>query len=165
MSTNGGLIKFNPQTTTLRSYDVWDGLQSNEFNSQACYESARGTFFFGGINGINAFDPESVKDNPHIPTVVLTAFKKYNKEAELSTSIAEISAITLAHTDDVISFEFSALDFRAPEKNQFAYKLEGFKDEWIDLGNVGMVFRVMSSIARPVMRAHAVRSSSVESRD
>ena len=134
LSTNKGLSKFDPKTVTFRNYDVHDGLQSNEFNSGAFHKSRGGEMFFGGINGFNAFYPDRIKDNRYVPPVVLTSFKKLNKEAVLDTAIFEISVITLQRTDDVISFEFAALDYTVPEKNQYAYQLEGFSEDWITLG-------------------------------
>jgi hypothetical protein len=66
LSTNAGVCKFNPQLNTFKMYDVDDGLQSREFNGQAYFKSPvpRGEMFFGGISGLNAFHPDSVKDNP-----------------------------------------------------------------------------------------------------
>jgi len=134
LSTNKGLAKFDPRTETFRNYDEHDGLQSNEFNSGAYGKGRQGELFFGGINGFNIFHPARIKDNPYVPPIVLTSFKTFNEEARLDTTISEISVITLDHDENVFSFEFATLSFTVPEKNQYAYKLEGFKDEWIDLG-------------------------------
>lgn len=79
MSTNDGLSRFNPQTETFKNYDVNDGLQGNEFNGGARYSSPKGEMFFGGINGFNSFFPDQIKDNPHLPPVVITNFKIFNK--------------------------------------------------------------------------------------
>ena len=86
---------------------------------------------FGGINGFNLFFPEDLKDNPYPPAVEITSFKKFNKEAKLSKVISECDEIKLSHKDYFFSFEFTALDFQAPEKNSYAYKIEGFDKEWI----------------------------------
>ena len=135
LSTNKGLSKFNPQTETFRNYDVNDGLQSNEFNVGAYCKSKSGEMFFGGINGFNRFHPDSVKDNPHIPPIILTAFKKFNKIVKFDKAIFEIDEIELSYKDNFFSFEFAALDYTNPEKNQYAYKLEGFNEDWIFCGN------------------------------
>jgi len=95
--------------------------------------------FFGGINGFNAFHPDSVKDNPHIPPIVITDFKIFNQSVPIGTnghsylqkSIMETEEITLFYKDNFFSFEFSALDYTIPEKNQYAYMLQGFDREWI----------------------------------
>ncbi|MCI0695270.1 response regulator [candidate division KSB1 bacterium] len=131
---------FDPGTATFRSYHPSDGLQSYEFNQRACYKGKDGTLYFGGINGLNFFHPDSVRDNPHVPPVVFTDFQIFNKPIKLGAdsllpqTISTAEQITLSYQHSVFSFEFAALDYTAPERNQYAYKLEGFNDEWIDLG-------------------------------
>ena len=120
---------------TFRSYDVTDGLQSNEFNGGAYHRNRDGELFFGGINGVNVFRPAEVRDNPFVPPVVLTSFKKYNEEVALGTDPASLSEVILGPDEKVVSFSFAALSFAAPEENRYAYKLEGFRDEWIELGS------------------------------
>jgi ligand-binding sensor domain-containing protein len=71
ISTVGGLSRFDPRTETFRNFDTADGLQGNEFNASAAYKSDRGEIFFGGMNGFNAFYPEQLTENTHIPPVVI----------------------------------------------------------------------------------------------
>jgi len=137
LSTNNGLSKFNerlPRGKQFRNFDVKDGLQSNEFNIGAYHRGHNGELFFGGINGFNRFYPQQVRDNPNIPPVLLMAFKKFDKAADLDTAISEIKIITLSHRENFFSFEFAALDYTNPEKNQYAYKMEGFDNDWIYSG-------------------------------
>ena len=135
LSTGKGLSKFNPQTETFRNYDVSDGLQGNEFDGVKAYlKSKTGEMFFGGLNGFNAFYPEQVKDNPHIPPIVITDFKKFNESVKLDTAISETKEIKLPYKDKFFGFEFAALDYTNPKKNQYAYKLEGFDKDWIYAG-------------------------------
>jgi signal transduction histidine kinase/CheY-like chemotaxis protein/streptogramin lyase len=133
ISTNGGLSRFDPTTGELKNFDRSHGLQSTEFNFGAHYASPSGELFFGGFNGFNAFRPEQVETNSHVPPVVLTSFLKLNRPVELDRSLHELERLSVGHRDHVFSFEFAALDFAAPEKNRYAYKLEGLTDEWIDL--------------------------------
>jgi len=135
LSTNKGLARFSLSTRSVTNYDVNDGLQSNEFNGGAALRSRAGKFYFGGISGFNAFDPEQIVPDPYVPPVVFTGFKIYNREMTFDVSINTVKTINLTYRDDLISFEFAALDFRAPEKNRYAYKLEGFNREWVNLGN------------------------------
>jgi signal transduction histidine kinase/ligand-binding sensor domain-containing protein/DNA-binding response OmpR family regulator len=144
LSTNKGLSRFNPQAETFRNFDVRDGLQSNEFNTGAYFKSKSGELFFGGIQGLNYFYPGDIRDNPHEPPVVLTGFKIGNKNITyksnpdlLKASVYEIEELRLSHKDDVVTFEFAALDYSAPDKNQYAYKLDGYNDDWISSGNLG----------------------------
>ena len=132
LSTNWGLSKFDPRTETFRNYDINDGLQDNEFNVGAHFRSERGEMFFGGISGFNAFFPEQIIDNPNPPPIVITSFAKFNEKVR--TDLAEDEHIQLSYRDNFISFEFAALDYTAPEKNQYAYMLEGFDQDWIHVG-------------------------------
>lgn len=134
LSTGKGLAKFNPQNQTFRNYDEQDGLQSNEFNYGAYHQNQSGEMFFGGVNGLNIFDPESIKDNPHLPPITLTAFEKFNQTVKLERDISQVKELTLSYQDAVVSFQFAALDYTAPEKNRYAYKLEGFDQNWTEVG-------------------------------
>lgn len=131
ISTNNGLSKFNPATGNFKHYTEEDGLQSNEFNGNAFFKSSSGEMFFGGINGFNAFYPADIRDNPFVPPVVITSFLKLNKKVKLDSSISEMQKLTLSYKDYVFSFEFASLDFTAPQKNSYAYKMEKLDEDWI----------------------------------
>jgi ligand-binding sensor domain-containing protein/signal transduction histidine kinase len=134
LSTNQGLSRFDPEEGTITNYDSKDGLQGNEFNGNAFYKNRRGEMFFGGINGFTRFLPSSVKNNEHLPPIVLTSFKKYDKEVHLEKTLSKLAEIELSYRDQFFSFEFAALDFTNPQKNKYSYMLEGFDKEWIDSG-------------------------------
>jgi diguanylate cyclase (GGDEF)-like protein len=135
LSTNRGLSNFDPNAGTFRNFDQSYGLQSNEFNFGASHRSASGEMFFGGINGFNAFYPARIRRNAYMPPVVLTGFYKLMKPALLPQDISETQETRLTWRDYVVSFEFAALDYTAPAKNRYAYKLEGFDRDWIDPGS------------------------------
>jgi signal transduction histidine kinase/ligand-binding sensor domain-containing protein/CheY-like chemotaxis protein len=144
LSTNKGLSRFNPEKETFRNYDVSDGLQSNEFNVGAHCKSGTGELFFGGINGFNRFHPDSLTDNPHVPPIVITDFQIFNESVRISDDdqtrnekiytlpkhIVEVEEIELSYRESVFSFEFTALDYRNPQKNQYAYMMVGFDKDW-----------------------------------
>ncbi len=137
MSTNRGISKFDPIKETFKSYDARDGLQANEFNAGAYYKSRNGEMFFGGINGFNAFYPDEIKDNPHIPPIAVTGFRIANKpvgigrDSPLKQFITYAERIVLPYDKNIISFEFAALDFTVPGKNRYAYKMEGLDEDWL----------------------------------
>ncbi|HEY4653698.1 MAG TPA: two-component regulator propeller domain-containing protein [Cyclobacteriaceae bacterium] len=131
LSTNNGIVKFDPESETFRTYDASDGLQGSEFNAGAYYKSRDGELFFGGINGYNSFYPREVTDNAQLPEIVLTGFKVFNEDINLPTSPEYTDSINLTYKDDVFSLEFSALHLTAPEKNRYAYMLEGFDQDWV----------------------------------
>jgi len=139
LSTNKGLSRFNPQAGTFRNYSVSNGLQSNEFNTGAYFKSKSGELFFGGIKGLNYFHPSNIKHNTNLPNVVLTKIKLGDKEITnkshpeyLDKSVEVTKQIVLSHKDDIVMFEFAALEYSAPEKNSYAYMLENFNDTWIN---------------------------------
>ena len=143
LSTNKGLSRFDPATRQFRNYDVNDGLQSNEFNSGAAFRSRSGEMFFGGIYGFNYFRPEAVHDNPNVPAVVITGFRRGNRYETvrdtgtvLHTTISETDTLHLSYRDAVITLEFAALEYSAPAKNRYAYRMIGFNDVWFESGAV-----------------------------
>jgi ligand-binding sensor domain-containing protein len=143
LSTNQGLTKFDPKTKRFRNYDVSDGLQSNEFNWGSYFKSSKGELFFGGINGLNSFYPEQIKDNGYIPPVVITSFKAFDNAGKLVLSResleSQIAPMKLIYKNNYLLFEFAALNYTHPEKNRYAYKLEGIDKEWIESNAQRMV--------------------------
>jgi ligand-binding sensor domain-containing protein len=137
MSTNRGISRFDPKTGLFKNYDMTDGVQSNEFNGGAYLKNRAGEMFFGGINGFNVFQPDSVRDNPYVPPVVLTDFRLFERsigktgDLPLPAPIQETSEITLSHRENIFAFEFAALSYTSPEKNQYRYRLEGLDPDWI----------------------------------
>jgi ligand-binding sensor domain-containing protein/serine phosphatase RsbU (regulator of sigma subunit) len=140
ISTVKGISRFDPQQNVFRNFDQSDGLQGNEFNSGAFAKDRKtGEMYFGGMNGFNQFDPAGVTNNPFVPPVVFTSFIRYNTDDAEGKPIVERgmtakSNIALTYKDNVASFEFAALSYYNAFKNNYAYKLEGFNDTWIQLG-------------------------------
>lgn len=125
LSTNKGISRFDPATLKCRSYTVEDGLQSNEFNTGAFFQSPGGEFFFGGVNGYNSFYPEQVNDNPFIPAVTLDEFSVFDSPYKDDTLAGEKRSFVLPYSSNTISFVLSALEYTDPSRNSYAYKLEG----------------------------------------
>ncbi len=130
LSTNKGISQFSIGNKTFKSYDVRNGLQANEFNQGAYYRGRNGELFFGGINGFNSFFPDDINDNNYLPPVYLTTFRIFNKTLPLPNPIPNDSRIELTYFQNFFSFEFVALNYTSPEKNQYAYILEGFDNDW-----------------------------------
>ena len=138
LSTNWGLSKFNIEAETFRNYDVNDGLQGNGFNRRGCYKNEHGEMLFCGLNGFNIFHPGSIIDDLYHPPVVLTDFRLFNKSVRVSEShlqqpIWDTDTLKLFYKDDIVSFEFSALSYAAPEKNRYQYILDGYEQAWNDV--------------------------------
>lgn len=125
MSTNNGIFRFNKENETFMQYDLTDGLQSLEFSGGAYFKAANGEMFFGGINGLNSFYPDSLKLNSYVPDIIISSFKILNKPVK-----GEKKDIVLSYDENFFSFEFAALDYSTPEDNLYAYMLEGFDKDW-----------------------------------
>ncbi len=140
ISSTAGLTCFNQANETFKNYGEWDGLQADEFRKGSYFKAADGMMFFGGMKGFNSFYPDSIRDNPFLPKVVITDFKIFNRSVPIGKSIDKVftpkepigmsSEITLSYNEDVISFEFVALHFLESERNKYAYKMDGFEDKW-----------------------------------
>lgn len=152
VSTNHGLSRFDPISESFKNYDVGDGLQSNEFNGGASFKSKSGELFFGGIKGFNRFYPDKITDDIQPAKVVITDMRLLNKSVPIVPTINQMTetqvtsadtrfnlaqvihrtkAISLTHQDNIIAFEFSALHFINPKKNQYAYQLVGWDKNWV----------------------------------
>ncbi|MFQ5584898.1 MAG: protein kinase, partial [Calditrichia bacterium] len=129
-----GLSRFIPKTESFTNFYSSNGLPSNEFNSGGILLSRNGEIYLGTTNGLCFFHPDSIKQNNHVPEIVFTSFKIFEQEIRLDSALSEIKTIELSFKDQFFSFEFAALDFVDPLKNQYAYRLEGLNQDLIYCG-------------------------------
>jgi len=134
LSSNKGLTCLTPATGEAHVFDSRDGLGQDEFNAGAYHRGRSGRLYFGGVNGVVMFRPGAVRTNPTPPAVVFTGLRKRNQLVELDTSITQRRGIRLGPGDHAFSLEFAALNFIQPDKNRFAYQLEGFDRGWVNAG-------------------------------
>jgi ligand-binding sensor domain-containing protein/serine phosphatase RsbU (regulator of sigma subunit) len=141
MSTNRGISRFDPTTEFFTTFGVDDGAQSEEFNSNAFFQTrATGEMFFGGVGGLNAFYPQDIVANQSPPQVALVDFRLFNETVEpgpdspLERHVSQAERIRLEHWQRMVTFEFVGLHYVDPDRNQYAYRLDGFTDEWVDAG-------------------------------
>ncbi len=141
VSTNQGLSNLKVQyrdDTNVKvqfvNYTSKDGLQSNEFNTGSYFQSPDGTLYFGGIAGINWFNPNTIKPNPYKAIPVITAISVNNHLFATDTSVF-IHMLDLPYNKNTISLTVKALEFTQPEQNQVAYKLEGLDKDWVISSN------------------------------
>lgn len=140
LSTNEGLSRFNLTTKRFRNFDVSDGLQSNEFNRYAYCKTNEGLLVFGGMNGMNYFDPNEV-EALEPPNVLLTDFLLFNQSvdfkmprAPLTKNISFTDTIVLRYQQNVVTFQFAALDYRKAGNALYRYRMQGFDHGWIYSG-------------------------------
>ncbi len=136
LSTNNGIIKFIPKTETVRNYVMADGLQHNVFNAGAAFRSPSGELFFGGVDGFTSFYPDSIRENLNSPEIAITLFQisgrgnTYNARDYTRTALNSIRKVSLPYYLNDISLEFASLDFAAPDKNLYKFRLSGYHEDW-----------------------------------
>jgi signal transduction histidine kinase/ligand-binding sensor domain-containing protein len=135
LTTNTGVSCFNPRTNAFRNFDVSDGLQGNEFNAGAHLRTSTGALLVGGITGFNVIQPDAARTLSAAPQLVLTSFRVMNKERVFERPLNEVELVTLQHLDNLVAVEFAALDYIAPAKVEYAYKLEGIDKDWVQAGH------------------------------
>ncbi|MBL0126473.1 MAG: hypothetical protein IPP83_03230 [Flavobacteriales bacterium] len=139
ISTNKGLSHFDPGTSTFRNYTTADGLQSKEFNSNAFFRSASGRMYFGGVNGFNHFVPQAIQDDSDTALVQVVALRSGNDTLVLPRTMVE-----LPYPRNTMRIELAVLEFSAPERNTYRWRMIGYRDAWttaaatmpIELNNV-----------------------------
>ncbi len=136
-STTHGLSKYDIKKQRFFNYDVHDGLQGNEFERYVSLKTAEGELLFGGRNGFNIFNPDKITEDSTLSKLIITSFNLFNKpvtiggdKSPLKKHISQTEKLTLTHEQSIITFGFIALNYSSPEKNQYAYKLEGFDNDW-----------------------------------
>ncbi|CAN5568529.1 hypothetical protein BH09BAC4_BH09BAC4_04030 [soil metagenome] len=127
LSSNKGLAQFSPTRGRIKTYDLSDGLQSDEFNTNVSYRHTDGTLFFGGVHGINYFNANELKRNLLVPPVKITAITVLD-----SARPPNQKKLTLTHDQNFIGFEFATLNFSNTEKNKYQYKLKGIDRDWVN---------------------------------
>lgn len=140
LSTDKGISVFHPEQQTFENYDTEDGLICTGYNYNSKLKAKNGYLYFGGVTGFSYFHPDSLLPNTRKPPVVITELDILNKPVRpntwidgrkiLNTSIFLTKEIKLEYKDNIIRLEFAALDYTAPDKNQYAYKLKGFDSDW-----------------------------------
>lgn len=138
IATTRGLVSFNPKTNQYRTFTKDDGLLSNQFTGKSGIKTSSGRIYLGTASGFNAFYPKQIVINRHIPQVEITDFQLFNKSENIydymSYNKDSILQLTLSHNKNGFSFEYTALSYYAPEKNEYAFILEGFDKQWNYVG-------------------------------
>ncbi len=168
LSTNSGISSFEPDSNYFTNYDIYNGLPEMEFNQASCFKGHKGNFYFGSMNGLTSFYPDSLMRSSYVPPIQITAFKMFDEIVKFDKPMWEVEKIELSYSSNFIAFEFSALDFSAPSKNQYAYRLVNFDNQWRKSGtrhyasytnlNAGTyTFEVIGSNADGIWNPHPAR--------
>ncbi|MFA9191286.1 two-component regulator propeller domain-containing protein [Flavobacterium sp. FZUC8N2.13] len=141
MSTYNGLSRLNIKTKTFRNFSVNDGLQSNQFSFNAALKLDSGEFLFGGINGFNLFYPESIKESVSNTKILLSGITVNNEPIETKPELIsewnkknQIKEIRLPYNQTTLAITFVALDYSNANRINYAYFLEGWDNQWSNVG-------------------------------
>ncbi|MBT7939318.1 MAG: PAS domain S-box protein [Candidatus Marinimicrobia bacterium] len=138
ISTNSGISKYNMDNNKFINFDIMDGLQSNEFNAGAIFKTSKGKMYFGGVNGVSSFYPHLLEHKDYTFPVYITKSKTNSNALDNNNDNTfenfNNDSIVLDYSNDFLSIEFLAIDFRASSKITYSYKLDGFDDQYQFIG-------------------------------
>ena len=129
LSTNKGLCRLDLRTNGTRTYQITDGLPSNDFVQNSVFRQ-KDRLFFGTLNGVVYFNPDSIRDDTRPFPVYITELKVMNHPRTVTDSVT-----TLNHDENFVSFGFAALSYTQPEQNEYACQLVGVDESWVQTGN------------------------------
>lgn len=146
LTTNNGLVCFQPTTGAMKVYTTSNGLLGDQFNYHSSLETEDGTIYLGSIDGFIAFNPKTFSENRSLPSIVITDFLLFGKEvyvgepgSPLEKSITFSDELILQSSQNSFSFRVTALDFQAPRMSKIMYKLDGFDADWLTIGESPIV--------------------------
>jgi signal transduction histidine kinase/ligand-binding sensor domain-containing protein/DNA-binding response OmpR family regulator len=141
LGTGSGISFFDTDKNIFTNFSKTDGVIGSDFNFSAAYKNEDGIIFMGSTEGLNYFFPSDIKLSTFMPPLLITDFQIFNKSVEinddspLKSSIFQTEKIILSYTQNVFSFQFAALDYTSPQKIKYAYKMEGFDNDWVNSGS------------------------------
>ena len=166
-STYNGLTRFDPISRTFKNYYASDGLQSNQFNYNAALKLKNGNLLFGGINGFNVFDPDSVKINAHEAELRITGLRINNESVEGSSSftgnmpVVCLKNITIPYNQATIAIDYTALEYSFPDKINYAYYLEGWDHSWNNVGKLKSAYYTRLNEGNYILRIKATNTGGI----
>jgi len=141
IGTSSCITLLNTRINTFTNFSKADGVIGGDINLSSAVRNADGVIFLGGTDGLNYFYPSDINLSSFEPTVLITDFQIFNKsvpigeESSLKTSLLNTNEITLAYTQNVFSIQFASIDYTSPKSIQYAYKMEGFDNDWVNSGS------------------------------
>ncbi|WP_276363798.1 hybrid sensor histidine kinase/response regulator [Daejeonella sp. H1SJ63] len=141
LSTNKGIVRIDPFKEIFKNFSYYNGIKSLEFNLASGIKLKNGEIALGGINGFNIINPGNIKFNYNKPPIAFTTLEVLNKKVKvgsadspLKESLLIAKEISLKYSQSVFTISYAALDYTISENNSYAYKLEGFDEQWNFVG-------------------------------
>ncbi|MCW8805648.1 MAG: triple tyrosine motif-containing protein, partial [Ignavibacteriaceae bacterium] len=137
ISSEKGISRFNPKTHNIKNYLNSDSFIGNRHLKNSACKTSTGEMLFGTSDGFIMFNPDSIKDDPVPPQVVISNVSLFNRTGEklkLNGFISEMKDLDLSYDENDLRFDYVGLHYGNPSKNKYKYKLEGFDKDWVDAG-------------------------------
>lgn len=160
ISCNHGLIRFDPINFKIKTFKAEDGLMREEFNSGAATKDENGHLYFGGLGILVSFNPEKIISNQHSAGLILNSIRIMDKEIDIYT-ITNSTPLKIGHGDKYIRLKFSAIDYTNPIKNQYAYKIKGIHNDWIQNENDRVISLLNLPSGKHIMEVMAANSDGI----
>jgi signal transduction histidine kinase/ligand-binding sensor domain-containing protein/CheY-like chemotaxis protein len=165
LSGTAGLMRYEPQAGTLKTFHREHGLQGEEFNSGAYIRLRDGRVCFGGPGGFNLFNPSRLTETARAPRLVLTRVEVMGVPARDQAPYWLLDQVSLGYRDNIVSLDFGVLDFTSPRRNRLAYRMVGLTDRWIDIGTQHRITLTNLDAGDQLLEVRAANSDSVWSRE
>ena len=168
LSTEKGIVKYEPKQ--IQRFTLHDGLVSEQFQPNSCIKASDGRIYFGSTTGFNSFYPYQIKTNSVTPPVYITSVEIMNREERTAEGqpldLALTKEIVLDYDDArMLTLSFASLSYCSPEKNQYAYILEGFDRDWNNVGNQNRATYTNIPAGTYIFRVKATNNDGVWSSD
>ena len=161
LSGNAGLMRFDPETRSVKTFHREHGLQGEEFDNGAYFRLRDGRLCFGGPGGFNIFDPSGLSQDRRPPRLALTRIEVMGVPVPTTTPYWLLGRLAVDHRAGIISMDFGALDFISPKRNRLAYRMAGLTDQWIDVGSQHRITLTNLGAGDHVLEVRAANADSV----
>src|ERR1700722_18426347 len=161
LSGNAGLMRFDPETRSVKTFHREHGLQGEEFDNGAYFRLRDGRLCFGGPGGFNIFDPSGLSEDRRPPRLALTRIEVMGVPVPTTTPYWLLGRLAVDHRAGIISMDFGALDFISPKRNRLAYRMAGLTDQWIDVGSQHRITLTNLGAGDHVLEVRAANADSV----
>lgn len=139
LSSNAGISRFNPADGAVKIFSISDGLQSNEFNTYSFCKTSENEILFGGVNGLNGFNPATLQPFKKPPALVLSAVAVEDSLYHSLVSYDELDKVDVSYKENTVAFSFSVIDYVNPGAAYIRYILEGFDKSWVTAANKSFI--------------------------
>ena len=165
VGTDNGLASFLPDSNICKTFSIHDGIQDSEFSPHSAFKTNNGYMFFGGTQGINIFNPDSIKNNLQNTNLEFLNLEYTLKDKRYSLPLKDKQEITMPWNNSNISISFAALEYTQPKMNQYKYMLSGLEDKWIELNNQNYINIIKLPIGNYTLKVKAANVDGVWSEE